>query len=171
MKIESPLPCISCAELAYADPAKGLGFQGSSFESPLPLQPRVGCVKERRACIECLGSGRVKSFVPYIFVVASFQRPTSITAAAFTAAAFTAATWRYLSLPDQVIRAAMPQQRQWVSDKVATHFVERRGLCPLFGKIMKYRWFVTKHVSFEFSVHGELISKMRFAEYLRLEGK
>jgi hypothetical protein len=91
-------------------------------------------------------------FHPYIYVEHSLRRPTSITGAAFTGA-----PWRFLKIPESVLRRNENAQSGWVSWRVRKHFRENNGECLLFGSITGYRWQRTRDRSVLLDTRGRII--------------
>jgi hypothetical protein len=99
----------------------------------------------------CEGMGEVADYDPWITVLTSLTRPTSISVAAFTGA-----TWRFLDIPKSILNRTHYQQSGWVSWRVRTHHRIEEGRCLLFGDITGYRWHFAPGQSTEFDIRGRV---------------
>jgi hypothetical protein len=96
---------------------------------------------------------------PYIHVEHSRLFPESITAACWTGA-----PWRFIRIPDWVLRRTPKAQLHWVSWRVRHHYQESRGELFLFGCITAYR-LVFPDRSLMLDIHGKYL-KTKFGEFV-----
>ncbi len=88
---------------------------------------------------------------PYIHVEHSRLFPESITVACWTGA-----LWRFICIPDWVLRRTPKAQLHWVSWRVRRHYRESRGKLFLFGDITAYR-LVFPDRSLMYDVNGKYV--------------
>src|ERR1017187_5827938 len=81
---------------------------------------------------KCDKDGR---FIPYIRVLHSQSVPQPIFAAVLTGA-----PWRWLRLPDEVLRRSEEAQLGYVKWRCQFHFREVKGLCFCFGNITGFEF-------------------------------
>jgi hypothetical protein len=141
--------CQRCQGTGICPTCKGTGHSGYFLRQPSPWAPKCWRCDATALCDICGGSGEVADYDPWITVLTSLTRPTSISVAAFTGA-----TWRFLDIPKSVLNRTHKQQRAWVSWRVRTHYKIEDGQCPLFGVITGYDWHFAPGQSIEFDVRG-----------------
>ena len=154
------LQCSNCAGTGKCQTCKGSGFSGY-FLIPCPKSAMpcrrcdgTGC------CKACEGAGEIPEieyrFVPFIYVLASLQIPTSIMAAAFSGA-----SWRRIDIPRTIRQRAHEAQQGWVIWRLRSHFRHEKGRCPLFGSITGYNWHWSAEDSILFDVRGHIVEHVR----------
>ena len=74
------------------------------------------------------------------------------------AVALTGARWRYLSIPDSVLRRSPEAQLGYVSWRCRTHFREREGICLCFGRITGFEWVKTRNEVILLDIRGHVVS-------------
>lgn len=97
--------------------------------------------------------------MPYIHVEHSRLFPESVTVACWTSAG-----WRFIPIPDWVLRRTPKAQLRWVSWRVRHHYRENHGKLFLFGNITGYRLVFPDH-SLMFDVNGKYIGT-RLGEFV-----
>ena len=143
------MQCERCDGTGVCPTCKGTGHSGYFLRQPPPWAPKCWRCHGNARCEMCEGLGEVADFYPWITVLTSRTRPTSISVAAFSGA-----TWRFLTIPKSVLKRSYDQQRAWVCWRVRTHYKVEGGHCSLFGAITGYRWHFAPGQSKEFDVRG-----------------
>jgi hypothetical protein len=143
------MQCERCDGTGVCPTSKGTGHSGYFLRQPPPWAPKCWRCDGTARCEMCEGSGEVADYNPWITVLTSLTRPTSISVAAFTGA-----TWRFLDIPKWILQRSHDQQRGRVSWRVRTHYKVEDGQCSLFGAITSYRWHSAPEQSIEFGPRG-----------------
>jgi hypothetical protein len=141
--------CQRCEGTGICPTCKGTGHSGYFLRQLPPWASKCWRCHGTARCQVCEGSGEVADYDPWITVLTSLTRPTSISVAAFTGA-----TWKSLSIPKAILERTYDQQRGWVSWRVRAHYRVEEGKCALFGDITGYRWHFALEQSMEFDVRG-----------------
>jgi hypothetical protein len=143
------MQCKRCDGTGVCPTCKGTGHSGYFLLPPPSWAPKCWRCHGTASCEMCEGTGEVADVNPWIRVLTSLTRPTSISVAAFTGA-----TWRFLDIPKSVLNRTHDQQSGWVSWRVRTHYKVEEGRCLLFGDITGYRWHFAPGQSIEFDIRG-----------------
>jgi hypothetical protein len=148
------MKCMKCNATGQCQTCKGSGRSGYFLVDPGKSAKRCWRCYGSCNCDLCQGKGEVAEdvFRPYIYVEHSLRIPTSITTAAFTGA-----TWRFIKIPERVLRRETEAQRGWVAWRVRRHFRENNGECFLFGAIVGYRWQRESLDGIRFDTRGKVI--------------
>jgi hypothetical protein len=143
--------CNRCIGTGVCLTCKGTGHSGYFLRQLPPWAPECWRCHGTARCLLCEGSGEVADYDPWITVLTSLTRPTSISVAAFTGA-----SWRFVEIPRSILERTHDQQRSWVSWRVRTHYKLEDGQCSLFGDITGYRWHFASGQSIEFDIRGRI---------------
>jgi hypothetical protein len=144
------MQCERCDGTGVCPTCKGTGKSEYFLVKPPSWAPKCWRCHGTASCEMCEGTGEVADYDPWITVLTSLTRPTSISVAAFTGA-----TWRFLDIPKSVLKRTHEQQSGWVSWRVRTHCRFEQGRCLLFGAIIGYRWHFAPGQSTEFDIRGK----------------
>lgn len=90
------MQCQRCEGRGKCPTCKGTGRSGYFLLKPQSWAPKCWRCDGTASCNRCKGSGEVADYTPWISVLTSLTRPTSISVAAFTGAA-----WRFIGIPNQ----------------------------------------------------------------------
>jgi hypothetical protein len=148
------MKCMKCNATGQCQTCNGSGRSGYFLVDPgKSAKPCWRCHGSCN-CDLCQGKGEVTEevFRPYIYVEHSLRIPTSITVAAFTGA-----TWRFIKIPERVLRREAEAQRGWVAWRVRRHFLQNAGVLFLFGAIVGYRWQRNLLDGIRFDTRGKVI--------------
>ena len=94
------------------------------------------------------------NFLPYINVLHSKEIPQPIFAAVLTGA-----PWRWLRLPDEVLRRNDEAQLGYVKWRCQFHYRETRGLCYCFGRITGFEFVKAPNEIVALDTRGRVIGK------------
>ena len=112
----------------------------------------------RRMPMPFIGRGRSHDefgrFIPYIRVLHSLKVPQPIFAAILTGA-----NWRWLHLPDEVLRRTEEAQLGYVRWRCQHHFREVKGLCYCFGRITGFEFVKAPDEIVVLDTRGRVIGK------------
>jgi len=110
MREKANEPCEECGGTGVCRPCKGSGRSGWFHTARWKGSRPCPWCKGSGRCEQCGGSGKTgATFRPYIQVVGSLQRPAS------AIAAITGAPWRFIEIPEDVLKRDEEAQRGWVS--------------------------------------------------------
>jgi hypothetical protein len=94
-------------------------------------------------------------FIRYINVLHSERVPSPIFAAIFSGA-----PWRWLQIPDEVLRRRNEAQFGYVRWRCRNHFDATEGRCYLFGRITGFEWVKAQNDIVVLDSHGRVVSKV-----------
>lgn len=152
-------PCVRCTGDGVCRACKGSGRSGYFLRPPGPEAPSCPHCRGSAHCPLCRGSGQLidweRSFRPKIRIETSLQVPTSISMAAITGLGS-----RSLDIPPEVLDLGYEEQRDWVGQRVRTHYKESGGRYPLFGEIVGYAWHYARGESLRFDTQGHFVEEV-----------
>src|ERR1017187_2404715 len=93
-------------------------------------------------------------FIPYINVLRSQLFPQPIFAAALTGA-----PWRWLRLPDEVLRRGEEAQLGYVRWRCQCHYRATNGQCYFFGRITGFEWIKAPDEVVILDTRGRVVGK------------
>jgi hypothetical protein len=145
--------CVRCNGSGVCATCKGSGRSGFFLLPPAASSPLCWCCKGLGKCDRCAGTARIAEpkFRPRINVRHSQRVPQPIFAAVLTGA-----PWRFLEIPDAVLRRGEQAQQGYVAWRCRTHYRETQGRCFLFGSITGFEWVRSQRESIIFDIHGRV---------------
>ena len=145
--------CVKCNGTGVCQPCKGSGRSGFFLVSPKNFAPLCRWCKGTKKCSDCKGTGDIpeRKFRPYIRVLHSERVPQPIFAAVLTRA-----PWRWLQIPDEVLRRNLQAQLSYVRWRCRTHFRDTAGRCYLFGSITGFEWVKSESEIIVLDIHGRV---------------
>ena len=152
------MQCIKCQGTGVCQPCRGSGRSGNSgFMSRPTYQKPCGWCKGTGKCDCCAGAGKItvcagNNVEPHIYVLGSERVPSPIFAVALTGA-----RWRYLPIPDSVLRRSSEAQLGYISWRCRTHYREKKGICLCFGRIIGYEWVRSRHEAVLLDIRGRVV--------------
>jgi hypothetical protein len=150
------MQCVKCSGTGKCQPCRGSGRSGNSDFMPQPLRPqKCSWCKGTGDCDCCKGARELHfRFQPHIYVLGSERISSPIFAVALTGA-----QWRYISIPNSVLRRSPKAQIGYVSWRCRTHYKERKGICLCFGKIVGFKWVKSRGEAVLLDIHGRVVDR------------
>jgi hypothetical protein len=154
------MQCTKCGGTGKCQPCRGSGRSGYPGFMPPPMRPQsCGWCRGTGRCDCCAGAGEItvcagSNVEPHIYVLGSERIPSPIFAVALTGA-----RWRYIPIPDSVLRRSAEAQLGYVSWRCRTHYKERKGICLCFGKIAGFKWVKGNGEAVLLDIHGRVVDR------------
>jgi hypothetical protein len=154
------MQCVKCSGSGECQPCKVSGRSGNSGFLPPPKNPKpCGWCRGTGKCNCCAGACEITVWAgsnvePHIYVLGSERIPSPIYAVALTGA-----RWRYIPIPDSVLRRSPEAQTGYVSWRCRTHYRERKGICLCFGKIIGFQWVKSRGEAVLLDIHGRVVDR------------